>query len=126
MKRRLNQRARTDCSVRTEQGSLVSFYRGIEVSPTGIVVDFGRPVGARDQRIYVKMQIVLPERMRPLCALARPVWYSGTRQAYKFVRMSDVDRLNLAEHVDLAEMRDLVLRPSGSQARLRPPSTAIS
>ncbi|HEX4338899.1 MAG TPA: hypothetical protein VH062_23495 [Polyangiaceae bacterium] len=109
MKRRLNQRARTSCSVRTEQGSLVSFYEGVEVSPTGIVVDLGRPVGARDQRIYVNMEIVLPERMRPLRALARPVWFSGTRQAYKFVRMSDVDRLNLAEHVDLAEIRDLVM-----------------
>src|SRR5581483_7010539 len=74
MKRRLNQRAHTSLRVRTEQGSLVSFYRGVEVSPTGIVVDLGRPVGARDQRIYVKMEIVLPERMRPLRALARPVW----------------------------------------------------
>jgi len=109
MKRRLNQRARTNCTVRTEQDSLVSLYRGVEVSPTGIVVDLGRPVVSRDQRIYVKMEIVLPERLRPLRALARPVWFSGTRQAYKFVRMSDVDRLNLAEHVDLAELRGLVL-----------------
>jgi len=109
MKQRLNQRARTNCSVRTEEGSLVAFYRGVEVSPTGIVVDLGRPVVARDQRIYVKMEIELPERMRPLRALARPIWFKGTRQAYKFVRMSDVDRLNLAEHVDLAEMRNLVL-----------------
>lgn len=109
MKRRLNQRARTSLRVKTEQGSLVSFYLGVEVSPTGIVVDLGRPVAPRDQRIYVKMEIVLPERMRPLRALARPVWFDGTRQAYKFVRMSDVDRLNLAEHVDLAEMRNMVM-----------------
>jgi hypothetical protein len=81
----------------------------VEVSPTGIVVDLGRPVVQRDQRIYVKMEIVLPERMRPLRALARPIWFYGTRQAYKFVRMSDVDRLNLAEHVDLAEMRKMVM-----------------
>ena len=110
MKRRLSQRARTSCRVRTEQGSLVSFYKGVEVSPTGIVLDLGRPIAPSDQRIYVKMEIALPERMRPLRALARPVWSSGTRQAYKFVRMSDVDRLNLAEHVDLAELRGLVLQ----------------
>jgi hypothetical protein len=109
MRRRFNQRARTDCIVRTEQGSLISVRRGIEVSPTGIVVEFGRPVGARDQPIYVKMEITLPERLRPLRALARPIWFSGTRQAYKFVRMSDVDRLNLAEHVDLAELRQRVM-----------------
>ncbi len=88
---------------------MVSFYRGIEVSPTGIVVDLGRPVGARDQRIYVQMEILLPERVRPLSAIARPVWFVGTRQAFKFVRMSDVDRLNLAEHVDIAAIRDRVV-----------------
>lgn len=109
MQRRINQRARTDCRVVTRQGSILSFYRGVEVSPTGIVIDRGRPVGDRDQRMYVEMEIVLPERLKPLCALARPVWSFGTQQAFKFVRMSDVDRLNLAEHVDLAEMRDLVL-----------------
>jgi hypothetical protein len=109
MKRRLNQRARTDCKVRTRQGSIVSSYRGVEVSPTGIVIDRGRPVGERDLRVYVEMEIVLPERMRPLRALARPVWSFGTQQAFKFVVMSDVDRLNLAEHVDLAELRDDVL-----------------
>ncbi len=108
MRRRINLRARTDCIVRTQQGSLVSFRRAVEVSPTGIVVEFGRPVGARDQPLYVKMEITLPERLRPLRALARPIWFTGTRQAYKFVRMSDVDRLNLAEHVDLAELRQRV------------------
>jgi hypothetical protein len=79
------------------------------VSPTGIVIDRGRPIALRDERVYVEMEIVLPERLRPLVALARPVWSYGTQQAFKFVRMSDVDRLNLAEHVDLAEMRDLIL-----------------
>ena len=109
MQHRISQRARTDCSVRTRQGSVVSFYRGIEVSPTGIDIDRGRPVGDRDKGVYIEMEIVLPERSTPLAALARPVWSFGTQQAFKFVRMSDADRLNLAEHVDIAEMRDLVL-----------------
>jgi hypothetical protein len=109
MKRRINQRARTDCPVRTHQGSLMSQYRAIEVSPTGMVIDRGRPVEARDQRLLIDVEIVLPERHRPLRALARPIWSFGTQQAFKFVRMSDVDRLNLAEHVDLAELRRLVL-----------------
>jgi hypothetical protein len=79
------------------------------VSPTGIVIDRGRPISERDQRVYVEMEIVLPERARPLRALARPVWSFGTQQAFKFVRMSDVDRLNIAEHVDLAEITARVL-----------------
>ena len=105
MLRRMNQRGRTDCSVTTHQGSLVSHYRGVELSPTGIVIDRGRPVEARDQRLFVEMEIALPERMKPLSALARPVWSYGSQQAFKFVRMSDADRLSLAEHVDLSEMR---------------------
>jgi len=109
MQGRINQRARTDCSVRTRQGNIVCSYRGVELSPTGIVIDRGRPVGERDLRVYVEMEIELPERLAPLRALARPVWSFGTQQAFKFIRMSDADRLNLAEHVDLAEMRDLVL-----------------
>jgi hypothetical protein len=93
----------------TRDGSLVSSYRGVELSPTGIVIDRARPIEERDQGIYVEMEIVLPERVRPLHAVARPVWSFGTQQAFKFVVMSDVDRLNLAEHVDLAAMRDRVL-----------------
>jgi hypothetical protein len=110
MQRRLNQRARTDCSVRTMQGSIVSSYRGVEVSPTGIVIDRARPIDDRDRGIFVEMEIVLPERVRPLHAFARPVWSFGTQQAFKFVVMSDVDRLNLAEHVDLASLRRRILQ----------------
>jgi hypothetical protein len=105
MSYRMSERARTDCSVRTEQGRIISIYRGIELSPTGIVIDRGRPIRERDQRIFLHMEITLPERVRPLRAVARPVWSYGTHQAFKFVSISDVDRLNLAEHVDLATIR---------------------
>jgi hypothetical protein len=76
------------------------------VSPTGIVIDRGRPIREGDTRIFIHMEITLPERIKPLRAVARPVWSYGTHQAFKFVRISDVDRLNLAEHVDLVAMRD--------------------
>ncbi|HVU02021.1 MAG TPA: hypothetical protein VHE30_09725 [Polyangiaceae bacterium] len=107
--KRLNQRARTDCRVRTWRGSLVSSGRGVELSPTGIVVDRARPIDDRDRTTYVEMEILLPERSRPLHAVARPVWSFGTQQAFKFVVMSDVDRLNLAEHVDIAAIRERIL-----------------
>lgn len=105
MSYRMSERARTDCSVRTEQGRVISIYRGIEVSPTGIVIDRGRPIRDRDRAVFIHMEITLPERVRPLRAVARPVWSFGTHQAFKFVRISDVDRLNLAEHVDLVSIR---------------------
>jgi hypothetical protein len=106
MSYRMSERARTDCCVRTEQERIVSIYRGIEVSPMGIVIDRGRPIRERDKRIFIHMEITLPERVKPLRAVARPVWCYGTHQAFKFVRISDVDRLNLAEHVDLVALRD--------------------
>lgn len=109
MQRRFTLRARTDCRVSTRQGSLVTSCRGVEVSPTGIIIDRGRPIEERDHRMVVEMEILLPERVRPLRALARPIWSFGCQQAFKFVRMSDVDRLNLAEHVDLAEIRRRIL-----------------
>lgn len=105
MKRGISQRARTDLRVETHQGALSSRYRGIEISPTGILIDRGRRIAARDLPLYVRLSIRLPESLFTLRALARPVWSFGTQQAFKFVEMSDVDRLNLAEHVDLMHRR---------------------
>jgi hypothetical protein len=75
------------------------------VSASGILIDRGRPVVDRDQGIFIDLEIRLPERRRPLMARARPVWSFGTQQAFKFIEMSDVDRLSLAEHVDLQHRR---------------------
>jgi hypothetical protein len=79
----------------------VSRSRGIEVSSTGILLDHGRAIGDREHRFFVSLEITLPERRAPLRAVARPIWAFGTQQAFKFIRISDADRLTLAEHVDL-------------------------
>jgi hypothetical protein len=79
----------------------VSRSRGIEVSSTGILLDHGRVVDDREHRLFVSLEITLPERLAPLRAVARPIWSFGTQQAFKFIRISDADRLTLAEHVDL-------------------------
>jgi hypothetical protein len=105
MERRVGLRARTDFRVVTRDGSLESHCRGIEVSTTGIVVDRGKPVGRRDQPILLGLELRLPERSRALKAIARPIWARGSQQAFRFVRMSDVDRLNLAEHLDVLRFR---------------------
>ncbi|MDF3071549.1 MAG: hypothetical protein K0R38_7150 [Polyangiaceae bacterium] len=54
-------------------------------------------------------EMLLPERIRPLRALARPIWVHGSQQALKFVRISDVDRLTLAEHLDVLCLRGVCL-----------------
>jgi hypothetical protein len=105
MDRRLGLRARTDFGVITRDGNLTSHCRGIEVSPSGLVVDRGRTVQSRDHRVLLGLEIRLPERLRALQAVARPVWFQGPHQAFRFVQMSDVDRLTLAEHLDLLRLR---------------------
>ena len=105
MERRVGLRGRTDFKVIAHDGILASHCRGIEVSPIGIVVDRGNPVHARHERVVLRLEIQLPERSRPIYALARPIWSRGTHQAFSFVRMSDADRLSLAEHLDLVHLR---------------------
>jgi hypothetical protein len=77
------------------------------VSATGIVIDSGlSPLGTP---LWIWLELELPERVRPMRALARPVWSAGSQQALRFVRIADADRLSLAEHVDLAARRGVKL-----------------
>ena len=47
----------------------------------------------------------LPERLRSIRAWVRPVWSAGSQQGLRIVKMSDIDRLTLAEHLDLLKLR---------------------
>jgi hypothetical protein len=106
MERRVGLRGRTDFPVLATNGYLAQACRGVEVSSSGIVVDRGRLIDdRRDAPLFLRLSLQLPERVRPLTALARPVWSFGTHQALRFVTMSDVDRLTLAEHIDLVHRR---------------------
>jgi len=109
MERRVSLRARTDFRVIAERGLLRSNYRGIEVSPTGIVLDRGRPIAELDSPLLMKLELRLPEYLKPVRALARPIWSFGTQQAFRFVRIADVDRLILAEHLDFMSLRGVIL-----------------
>ncbi|NLE86353.1 MAG: hypothetical protein GX607_08135 [Myxococcales bacterium] len=110
MERRVGLRGRTDFQVLARSGELGQLCRGIEISPSGIVICRGRPVDRwRDEPLYLQLELRLPERVVPLRALARPVWSFGSHQALRFVRISDVDRLTLAEHLDLLHHRGVPL-----------------
>ncbi len=109
MERRMALRARTDFGVVAHDGAARASCRGIEISTTGIVVDRGRGVLPRDCPVLLGLELRLPERLRPLRALARPVWSFGSQQAFKFLRMTDMDRLSLAEHLDLLRMKGVPL-----------------
>mgnify|MGYP001134380689 CR=1 FL=1 len=105
MDRRLGLRARTEFAVTTRNGCLESPGRGIEVSPTGMIVDRGRAVQPDSEPMLLGLELKLPERVRTLRAVARPVWTLGSQQALRFVKMSDADRLTLAEHMDVLRLR---------------------
>jgi hypothetical protein len=107
MQHRVGLRARTDFRVVAKNGGFVSHCRGIEISSSGIIVDRGRELAT--QPLLMRLEMLLPERIRPLRALARPIWVRGTQQALKFVRISDVDRLTLAEHLDVLNLRGVCL-----------------
>jgi hypothetical protein len=94
---RLNERARTDIQVWERRGLGRSPCRGIEVSASGILLDRGTRRGAG--RLLIDLEIQLPTG-RGFQAVARPIWGFGTQQALRLVHVSDVDRLELAEHVD--------------------------
>lgn len=101
MERRLGLRGRTDFRVELDNGFLARMARGIELSGSGIVLDRGTAGAEREDPLLVRLTLHLPERARPIVAVARPVWGFGQQQAYRFVRVSDADRLSLAEHLDL-------------------------
>lgn len=107
MQHRVGLRARTDFRVVAKTGGFVSHCRGIEISPSGIIVDRGR--GPATLPLLMRLEMLLPERIFPLRALGRPIWARGSEQAFKFVRISDVDRLTLAEHLDLLSLRGVSL-----------------
>jgi hypothetical protein len=109
MERRFGVRARTDFRVIARGGGLTLHCRGIEISPTGILLDRGRCAAAGHSLLFVHLELVLPERRRAIRAVARPIWRRGSQQAFKFIRIADVDRLTLAEHLDLLKRRGAVL-----------------
>lgn len=106
MERRIGLRGRTDFSVTTTDGFSVREARGIELSGSGLLLDRG---AAPSLPLTLRIEIRLPERMRPILALARPVRSFGSQLALRFIQISDADRLTLAEHLDVVHQRGALM-----------------
>ena len=104
MERRTGLRARTDLEVIARLGQFATHCRGIDLSPTGILLDRGPAGPPMEDHLLVELELRLPERLRALHALARPIRSVGSQQALRFVEISDVDRLTLAEHMDTVRL----------------------
>lgn len=94
-------RAKTSFPVLLCEGPHAAHCRAVELSASGIVVERGRALSDRELRASMKLELFMPGLARPVRALCKPVRHvGGTRYAFKFVLISDVDRLTLMEHVD--------------------------
>jgi hypothetical protein len=109
MERRICLRGRTDFPVLLASGYREHRGRGVEISSSGIIVDRGLWLEGTDQPLTMRLTIRLPERRRPISALARHVRCFGSQQVLRFVQISDVDRLTLAEHLDIVQRRGACL-----------------
>lgn len=105
MQLRAGLRAPTNFPVVAGTGRQRSECRAIELSPSGIVLDRGFEIEKRTVPLVMRIEMRLPDRLRPLVAWARPIWARGVYQALKFIGASDADRLSLAEHLDLQRRR---------------------
>jgi hypothetical protein len=95
-------RAATRCFAMLCDGPRVARCHAVEFSPSGVVIDRGRPLSDRERSKSLKLMLFLPGKpqviVRALVKVARQV--TATRYALKFVMISDVDRLTLMEQVD--------------------------
>jgi hypothetical protein len=98
MERRISSRAQVDVPI----CALVDGYRhecrAVDLSATGMVFEQTRSLAARDLPILSPFEIYLGNR--PIRTRARRVWSKDRLLAVKFVTISDVDRLTLAEMLD--------------------------
>jgi hypothetical protein len=106
MERRIGSRAQVDLPVSAFVDGFEHHCRAVDISPTGMVVERTRSLAARTLSTLTALELDLGEA-RPIRVRARTVWSRDRLQAVRFVVMNDVDRLDIAEHLDrMARLRE--------------------
>lgn len=99
--RSIGLRAPTRFPVLVCEGMRAAHCHAVELSASGIVVERGRELSERELRAGFKLELFLPHLNRPVRVLAKAIRaVTPTAYAFKFVLVSDVDRLTLMEHLD--------------------------
>jgi len=98
--RSLGVRARTEFPAVIHDGARVTHCRTVELSATGVLLEGASACESAREEELVRLELFVPDRDRPVRALARWIRVIGTRHALHFVAISDADRLTLMEHVD--------------------------
>jgi hypothetical protein len=115
--RSIGLRARTQFPVALCEGPHAAHCLALELSATGIVVERGRELSEREQGSLFKLELFLPERTRPVRVLARVARRLRPQvYAFRFVMISEVDRLTLMEHIDFVQQTGLRLLREIEQA----------
>ncbi len=93
--RRMGIRMHTTFSVTAFQDGRPVECRGVDLSTTGALV---RRRTKRDAPMVQHMELDIGDRL--IRGAARTVWTEGDLQALRFIGLTDVDRLEIAEHLD--------------------------
>ena len=100
--RSIGLRIKTSFPAAIHDGSKVVHCRAVELCSTGVVIERSRGENPEDRENLMRLELFVPNRDRPIRALARLVRVEGTRHALRFVAIKDIDRLTLMEHADRA------------------------
>ena len=107
MHRRCSVRAQTDVPVSVYANGSVFACRAVDLSTQGVVIERVPGLDHHDARPFYWMKFGLGDD--GVLALARPAWKKGRSQAFRFIEISDADRLTLAEEMDRASRSCLSL-----------------
>lgn len=99
MERRISSRAQVDVPICALVDGFRHACRAVDLSPTGMVFERTRVLAGRELAQLNPFEIFLAGS-RPIRAQARSVWSRDRLLAVRFVRMSDADRLTIAELLD--------------------------
>ena len=98
MERRISSRAQVDIPICALIDGFRHDCRAVDLSAGGMVFLRSRGLAAREITALNPFEIHLPGRV--VRARARSIWTKERLLAVRFVQIHDVDRLQIAEHLD--------------------------
>jgi hypothetical protein len=106
MERRIGSRGQVDFPVSALVDGFRHACRAVELSPTGMVVERTKSLAGRTLHLLNVLELRLDGELK-IRMRARTVWSKDRLHAVRFVVMQDVDRLEIAEHLDrMAQRRE--------------------
>lgn len=100
--RRRAPRASSELAIHLGNGRTHTEALTADVSMGGVLLSRALPAAFADSKLYLDVALHLPGDPRPVRAMARRVWRRGACLALRFIKMSELDRLRWAEHIDRA------------------------